>query len=278
MTIRRAFAETSIGQMHYRFAGSGHRLLLCHASPGSAKQLEPLISALASHYHVIAPDTPGFGDSAALPLDSPVIADFASLMFEFCDAVGLARFDVYGTHTGAGIAAEMAIAAPDRIRHLVLDGIPQFDDAERDAFLRDYAHPFRPDLDGAYLTRAFQFCRDQYLFFPWYARDAAHRRDGGLPPPAALHHWVLEVLKASGTYHLGYRAAFAYPGAERARLITQPILALAAADDPLRDATAAAVAGMPLARFAGLPRYDDPRYIEHLAKVIIGFLGVEAGK
>lgn len=277
MTIRRGFAETSIGQMHYRYAGSGRRVLLCHASPGSAKQLEPLITALASRYEVIAPDTPGFGDSAALPLSSPTLADFAPAMFEFCDAVGLGQFDVYGTHTGAGIAAEMAIAAPDRIHHLVLDGIPQFDDAERDAFLRHYAHPFYPDLDGSYLTRAFQFCRDQYLFFPWYARDAAHRRDGGLPPPAALHHWVLEVLKASGTYHLGYRAAFAYPGAERARILAQPVLALASADDPLHEATAAAVATMPQGRFAALPRYDDPRYIEDLAEVIIGFLGVEEG-
>lgn len=267
--IRRGFVNCKTGQVHYRYAGNGPSLLLCHASPGSAKQLESLIVELAPRFSVFAPDTPGNGDSDPLANETPAIADLAGVLLDFADALGLSRFDVYGSHTGAAIAAEIAIEAPARVGAVILDGLPNFDEATIAEYLDVYAHPFLPDLDGAYLVRAFMFCRDQHLFFPWYARDAAHRRDGGLPSAAELHDWVLEVLKAHATYHRGYRAAFAYPGRRRAQLIRQPTRLLAAIDDPLRAETAAIAADMPDARFVALPRLDDSRLIETIVAAIL---------
>jgi pimeloyl-ACP methyl ester carboxylesterase len=271
--ILRGFVCTSFGQVHYRTAGSGPPILLCHASPGSSKQLEGLILELAKGRTVFAPDTPGNGDSSPLNLAHPQAADYARGLVEFMDGAGLARCDAYGSHTGAAIAAELAILAPDRLELLVLDGLGVFDDAERTQYLDCYANAFEPDLDGAYLLRAFMFCRDQYLFFPWYARDRTHRRDGGLPPPARLHDWVLEVLKASQTYPLAYHAAFAYPALERARLIRQPTLALAAEDDPLRQGTEAAAAAIPGGQFLTLPAAHDGNHSRRLADAIAKFCG-----
>ena len=48
--IRRAFVDVPFGQMHYRYAGEGPVLVLLHASPGSSKQLEPLIARLARDF------------------------------------------------------------------------------------------------------------------------------------------------------------------------------------------------------------------------------------
>jgi len=45
--------------MHFRSLGEGALLLLLHASPGSSKQLEPLLGELGLDRKVIAPDTPG---------------------------------------------------------------------------------------------------------------------------------------------------------------------------------------------------------------------------
>lgn len=270
--IRRRFADVSFGQVHYRQAGEGPVLLLLHAQPGSSKQLEPVIRRLAQRFSVLAPDTPGSGDSSPLPLAEPAIADFSRGILEFVESLGIEQLDVYGTHTGACLAAELALLAPQRIRRVAQDGVVTFSASEREELLARYAFPFEPDLNGTHLLRAFMFCRDQYLFFPWYAHDQAHRRDAGLPPPLPLHEWVVEVLKAATTYHLAYRAAFAYPATERLPLLTQPVLCLAAGDDPLGPGTESVARRLPGARFTGLPRMDDEGYLDALAAALEEFL------
>lgn len=268
--IRRSFVDVSTGQVHYRRAGQGTPLVLFHASPGSAKQMEGLIARLAQHFDVIAPDTPGNGDSTPLPgsIAVPTMLDYAKSALEFLDAMGLDRVDTYGTHTGAGISCELAILAPERIRTCIQDGAPLFAPDERVDYLANYASPFLPTLEGDYLIRAFTFCRDQFFCFPWYKRDPAHLRDGGLPPAEVLHDWLVEVLKASSTYHHAYRAAFAYDAESRLPLVRAPVLGLGAVDDPLRPETERVISALPRGDFVHLPRYDDPHYWDALADAV----------
>lgn len=265
--IRRAFADVAHGQIHYRHAGSGAPLLLLHASPGSSRQLVSLIDDMADTARVIAPDTPGNGDSVPLPPDVPDVADLARAILDFLDSVGLERVNLFGSHTGAAIAGELAILAPERIERLVLDGISVLGPGELEDVLKHYANPFPPDLDGAYLIRAFNFLRDQYLFFPWYSRDRAGRRDGGLGRAEDLHAWFVELLKASQTYHLNYHAAFRWNARERIPLITRPTLVFAAENDPLLDATRAVAPLFADGRFTMLPRGDaaDFRFVRAAA-------------
>ncbi|MFZ2998656.1 alpha/beta fold hydrolase [Sphingobium sp.] len=215
MTIRRAFLDLPDGQIHYRQTGDGMPLLLLHPSPGSSRQMVGLMDSLQSEFHLVAPDTAGNGDSTALTIDSPDISDYATRLPALLDALGLDRVAVYGSHTGAAIACELAILRPDRVSHVVLDGIGRWSPQEQAELIDRYARPFTPDLDGAYLMRAYHFCRDQYLFFPWYDRTAAARRDGVMPPAVDFHAWYVEVLKAAATYHHAYRAAFSWDAAGR---------------------------------------------------------------
>jgi pimeloyl-ACP methyl ester carboxylesterase len=245
---------------------------MLHASPGSSKQLESVILAMAVRRRVIAPDTPGNGDTPPLPGDAPTIQTLAVALVSFLDAMGLDQVDLYGSHTGADIAAEVAIVSPHRVRRLIQDGAGIFSAEESAEFLEHYAHPFPPDLDGAYLQRAFTFCRDQFFFFPWYARDRAHRRNGGFTTAEKLHDWVLEVLKACTTYHHNYRAAFAYPSAERLKLVTAPTLAIATENDPLRAGTEAIVPEMQDAVFRELPAADASSYLSAFASSVEEFL------
>lgn len=270
--IRRAFADLPTRQVHYRRAGEGPPLLMIHASPGSSKQLEGKIAALAATRSVIAPDTPGNGDSTALPLPEPQIPDYAEALREFLDAVGLERCDVYGTHTGASIGLDLAILAPERVRRLILDGISLYPEDERRKLVAEYAHPIELDLIGTQYLRAFMFCRDQYLFWPWYETGRANRRDGGLPSAAALHDWTLEVCKALSTYHLGYRAAFANPVQERLPLLKTPALLLTAANDPLADYTRQAAAMVAHASFQQLGHTGEPDFTVAFAAAVEGFL------
>jgi pimeloyl-ACP methyl ester carboxylesterase len=270
--IRRGFADVAHGQIHYRTAGSFTPLLVLHASPGSSKQIVPLIRDLAGTYRVIAPDTAGNGDSTPLPLETPKISDLAAVLPGFLDALGLDHVDLYGSHTGAAIAAELAILAPGRIRRVVLDGVQLLTPQARAELMARYAFPFPADLDGAYLMRVFQFCRDQYVFYPWYNRTKEGQRSGGLPAPAALHDWVVEVLKANETYHLNYRAAFQWEPTLRLPLVTQPALVIAAESDPLFAETAEAAPFLPDSRFIALPRSDAPGFAADRLAAITGFL------
>ncbi len=259
--IKRGFVDVPHGQMHYRYAGeSGEALLVLHASPGSSRQQMKLIEDFAAEARVFAPDTPGNGDSDALSDQEPTIPELAAAVLAFMDAVGLQKVRVYGSHTGAAIAAELAILAPERISALVLDGVSLMEGEELEEILATYAFPFEPDLDGAYLARLFQFCRDQYVFFPWYRRTRAGRRDGGLGSAADLHAWIVEVMKASTTYHLNYRAAFKWPADKRMGLIACPTLVTAAINDPLYDSSVALEKLLSAGAFTELPRLDAAEF------------------
>jgi pimeloyl-ACP methyl ester carboxylesterase len=227
--VRRGFVDVAEGQVHFREAGRLSTtgplpLVMLHASPGSAKLLEPLMRALARHRRVLATDTLGNGDSSPPQGAHPEIAYFADAHVRALDALGLQRFDLYGSHTGANIACEIAIAHPGRVNRLVLDGIALYSPQEREDMLRNYAPDVPIDIEGTQLLRVWTFVRDAYLFWPWYRRSAANRRSIGLPTADELHDKVVEVLKAARTYPIAYRAAIGYDKVSRLPLVAVPTL------------------------------------------------------
>ncbi len=243
--MQRAFADLPSRQVHFRTGGNGRvPLLMLHASPGSGKQLLGLAHLLSPERRVLVPDRAGAGDSDPLPLATPRIADFAQAEWELLDLLSEDTVDLYGNHTGACIAVEMALLAPARVRRIVLDGIALFSAEEAALYLRRYAPPLVPDLAGTHLAFVFQFCRDQALFFPWFEATKQAARGGGLPPAETLHDMVVEVLKCLPTYHLGYHASFRYDARARLGLLQHPVLALCAESDPLRRYLAEAAALM----------------------------------
>lgn len=233
LPIRRDFVDVADGQVHLRACGSlGPRpLVMLHSNPGSSAMLVPLMRRFGRARRVIAPDTAGFGDSTPLPEASPAIADYAARALAALDALGIAEFDLYGSHTGANMAVEMAIARPRAARHVILDGIALYTPQMRRDLLEHYAPPVLPDLDGRHLMWTWHFVRDQWIFWPWFKRDAAHRRDLGLPPPDYLHEVVLDVLKSLGTFQLGYAASFVYEKEKRLPLLAVPTLIASARTD-----------------------------------------------
>ena len=228
--ITRAFVSIDEGQIHLRrMEGSGVPLLLLHASPASGWFMQGLMAALRAAGHegpILAPDTLGNGDSAAPAPDHPDIAYFAGSMVRMLDELGIEKVDVYGTHTGARIACEMAAAYPERVRRLILDGITEYPDELRAAVIENYAPRVEPDAYGRHLIWAFNFCRDQALFFPHFMQDAGHRLSVPMPPPDILHRITLDVLKSWDTYSKPYIAAFEYRSFERMALIGAPTLLL----------------------------------------------------
>jgi pimeloyl-ACP methyl ester carboxylesterase len=248
MRIDRGFQRLASGLIHFRetpeVAGATP-LVMIHGGPGSSAGLVPLMTGLAAERQVIAPDLPGHGDSD--PPSAPTsIPNYADTIRELLRARGIDRCDLYGHHSGAQIACELAIAEPTNVRRLILDGVALFSPDQRREFIAHYAPPLVPQADGAHLLWAWNFARNLTRFFPWYREeDACRLQPGTILPPEAITQIALDVLKVWPSYHLLYAAAFAHDMATRLPELTTPALVLEVTGDPLAEfaARAAELAG-----------------------------------
>ena len=179
------------------------------SAPGSSAPLSGLIEGLAADHQVIAPDYLGNGDSAK-PQRKTDIALLARDALQLADGSALQRFDLWGTHTGALIALEVALLAPDRVGRAVLEAPPLLPADFSQDILANYLPPLIPDKWGLHVQQAWNMRRDMFLFWPWYRQQRDAVRPLGLPDDATLHDWTVGLLKSGRTYDLSYRAAFEY--------------------------------------------------------------------
>jgi pimeloyl-ACP methyl ester carboxylesterase len=231
------YADIADGRVHLRRAGKqGEKLplLVFQSAPGSAAPLSGLIEGLAAEREVIAPDYLGNGDSAK-PLRKVDIALLARDARQLADQLHLERFDVWGTHTGALVALELALSAPDRVGRAVLEAPPLLPAEFSQDILANYLPPLVPDKWGLHVQQAWNMRRDMFLFWPWYRQQRDAVRPLGLPDDAKLHDWTIGLLKSGRTYDLSYRAAFEYDTARRLPRLTRPALICAGPADMLAD-------------------------------------------
>lgn len=266
--VDRGFVRLDEGLVHYRRVGTGGTpLVMLHASPASSLSLEPLAQYLTTR-HLVMPDTPGNGSSCPPAMADPDLPDYADMLDRFCATSGWDAVDVYGTHTGAHIAIEWAIAHPHRVRRLVLDGVAMLAPEQRAEFLVHYAPPRGPDARGTQFPWAFNLIRDQMIFWPHYAQDAAHLRSGGQFDPRLLHNLTMDLLGALDTYHQAYRAVFRHDPLARLPLVTQPVLWLRAGHGPIDSGSADAIEA--LGRLTVADVADDPGRGQMIAAFLAG--------
>lgn len=268
MQIDRAFVRLAEGEMLTRTGGTGEQtIMLFHAGPASGFSLEPLMAGLMGERRCIAVDTPGQGDSAPLGLEQPAISDYAEAMWRVADKLSLDRPVLYGTHTGAHIALEMALSAPGRVAALVLDGLMLIDSQqEREELLAEYGPAFVPEQSGSHLVRAWHFVRDQSLHFPWFKRVPENRLAWPMMPDGLIARITLDVLKAPTSYRLAYHAVFRHDAASRLRKVKVPTLVIEDQRDPLSTHAARAADLVPGARHAVFsPSENEARRAELIA-------------
>jgi len=221
--------------VHYRRAGraGAPAVFLLHGSPESASSLHAIARRLEPECDVIGLDTPGNGLSAPLAESEPQSADYAAHVLAVMDAFGVQRAGLYGFHTGAGTAMSAALAAPDRIAALALDGYAVWTEAERASHLEHYCEVYPPVWDGSHLAKTWARLEEQRLFFPWYERSLAARMAPSATDMSTRLRRLRDWLTAWRSYVSPYRSAFARHGQDGPDRVACPTLIGAMARDPL---------------------------------------------
>lgn len=230
--IYRDFVSIGARQVHFRHAGEGPPVVLLHQSPRSSTEMEPLMRHLAANFTVIAPDTPGYGQSDPLaPADSePSIDRYVDALAEFFDVLGLQRPALYGTHTGAIIATRFASRYPERLCALVANGIMLTSAQERADLVDHYFPRIVPEWHGGHLAWLWSRLRDQLVFYPWYQRHASHRIEWPMTL-AEIDAGAIDLLESGDNYRGAYRAVLDYDiSLDLPRLKTPTCLTVAKTD------------------------------------------------
>jgi len=127
----------------YREAGSSSNptLLLLHGFPTSSHMFRNLIPALADKYHLVAPDFPGFGNSAMPPLESFEYSfdHMASIVEDLTLALGLEHYSMYLMDYGAPVGFRLAAKHPERVETLIIQNGNAYDEG----LDNDFWQPFK---------------------------------------------------------------------------------------------------------------------------------------
>ncbi|MEP5567256.1 MAG: alpha/beta hydrolase [Halioglobus sp.] len=236
--VSQAYAQLNDGgQIHYRYAGdpANPAIVLLHQTPSHSAMYLPLMAQLDDHFFVIAPDTPGFGSSDRLTRDCKVEA-FAAYLLEFLGAIDIETCMLFGHHTGAAIAVQMAFDEPERFNAVALSGPTLLSDAQREA-LHANAETFAPEKSGGHFMKMWQ-------------------RISGKDASVCLNIVEREVLSAlaCGDYYLAsYRAVCAQDFAAQLPVLSCPVLTFAGDKDVLSSAVEPTLALLRDGRSAILP-------------------------
>jgi len=119
--------------VHFQEAGDPARpaLLLLHGFPSTSRMWDRLIPSLLPHYHVIAPDYPGFGlsDAPSPNVFSYTFDNLASCMMALLRQLGVETYSLVVQDYGGPIGFRMALAESERLKVIVAQNNAAYDEA-----------------------------------------------------------------------------------------------------------------------------------------------------
>ena len=138
MTVRFNTVDVDGLKLFYREAGDASRptVLLLHGFPSASHMFRDLIPELAEHYHVVAPDLPGFGmtEQPARDRFGYTFENITNVVGRFTEVLGLDKFAIYVFDYGAPVGFRLAVKHPERITAIVTQNGNTYVEGVSDAF------------------------------------------------------------------------------------------------------------------------------------------------
>ena len=257
-SVHKTYVGTAGGQVHCRISdGAAPAILFLHQTASSSRSFDALMRRLALPNRLIAIDTPGFGESYDPP-GWPTLRTYCRVVLEVSDALGINAFHLFGHHTGASLAVEIAASHPSRTRSIMLAGVPLMSWDERQDLATSLGRPLPIAADGAHLLENWSY--------------AAHYNPGC--DLNLLHQEVVAMLRARIGRAQAYSAVARHDTHRSARRVRCPVLLVTSADDffhPMLCRALEIFEGARVARTKGgnFQPSADPRGV---ARAIIDFL------
>lgn len=115
--------STSSGNASVHYIEAGHStlptLILYHGFPSSSYQYRDFIPILASDYHVLAPDFPGFGLTTVASDFNYTFDNLAAVTSAWLDEMEVENYGMYIFDYGAPIGMRVALEHPEKVKAIV---------------------------------------------------------------------------------------------------------------------------------------------------------------
>ena len=218
MSISKGYISTSAGQVYFRTTSlrAGLPVVLLHQTASSSMMFRALMRELKQEYWLLAPDTPGFGQSFA-PQNQATIPFYAQSIYEFLQGLSIEECYLFGHHTGAAIALQLAAEYPELVRRLILSGPPLLS-KEQINLLKGTLLPMEILENGRHLQQTWQHIQ----------------KKDPTAPAALIQRETLLTLQAGKNYHAAYHAVFAQDVAAQLAALQCPTVVTAGENDSLR--------------------------------------------
>ncbi len=147
--VHHRYVDVERARVFYREAGpvEAPTVLLLHGFPSGSHQFRRLIDALATRYHVIAPDYPGFGYTEVAEAFTYSFDALADVLERFVQALALERFVMYVFDFGGPVGFRLASRHPELIAGLVVQNANAYEEGLSDMARAMVAN--RPGVEGA---------------------------------------------------------------------------------------------------------------------------------
>jgi len=231
--VTKGYVNFPHGQVLVRRAGTGtgRPIVFLSDLPGSARQDEDLLLALAKDRTAYGIDLPGCGESSALAQPNPQA--YADTIARTIESLDLGQVDLIAEGMSTPLAVCLAASHGGLIRTLVLDGLVMAERDQRTEMRINYCPDLRPSREGAHLHRTFHMLRDQEAQWPWYdGANAAIRKITPRVGGGRLHIRLLETLKQHAHYAEAIQAALDVDVAALLPSVIGKSIVCSAADDP----------------------------------------------
>jgi triacylglycerol lipase len=194
-----SWREKTIDGMNIRYleGGQGDTLVLVHGFGADKDNFTRVAGALTKHFHVVAPDLPGFGESTRLA-EAPYQFEVQTRrLHDVLHGLGITRCHIGGSSMGGAIAALYGALYPDEVitRWLLAPaGVEGCDDSVMAAHFRATSEMLLLPKSVADFRRVMELAVEKKIFLPGSVRRTLGER---AMQDTVLHTRVFEEIAFS---------------------------------------------------------------------------------